>query len=332
MLVSYVRYDSTANHQKTLFSDVNRPVSNQQHGIISQKANKRVRLAIDWMLHLAKEKTVAQKGNKSYFSFKLNFVTLTLASKQIHSDNVIKSKLLNQFLTELRTKWKCENYLWRAESQRNGNIHFHVVTDVFIPWRRLRTDWNRIQNKLGYVDRFAEKYNHHDPNSTDVHAINKIKNLSSYLSKYCSKNAKGYTMLCTLSTDKPDYGYSVLTYQQPVFDKKAKIYRQIRGRLWGLSQNLSKFKKASCEIYGRVDAELKWLFDRDKKKVVETDFATIYKYSIKDLMVMKCHAIVSKFKSYIDSILEPPRADLEPIRVLPPILDLKPSFVQKSLF
>ena len=136
---------------------------------MSYKANKRVRLAIDWMVYLSKKKPLYSAEKKNKYQFKLNFITLTLPSKQKHSDNEIKATLLNQFLIELRHKYKLHNYLWRAESQANGNIHFHVVTDIFVPWRTLRTDWNRIQEKLGYISRYQEKTGKDDPNSTDVH-------------------------------------------------------------------------------------------------------------------------------------------------------------------
>ncbi|GAH86291.1 unnamed protein product, partial [marine sediment metagenome] len=47
-------------------------------------------------------------------------------------------------------------YVWRAEKQENGNIHFHFIVDNFIPWNELRNTWNRIQQNLGYISRFSE--------------------------------------------------------------------------------------------------------------------------------------------------------------------------------
>jgi len=215
------------------------PKSNDHQGIISNKAAVKIKKAINWLLVIARDKDVASSWHGKSFKFKLSFITLTLSSKQIHSDNDIKSNLLNQFLVEARKRWNVQNYLWRAESQRNGNIHFHIVCDRFIPWSELRDTWNRIQNKLGYVDRYRDemkrfhaggfnirqdllqtwsyknqvrayrtgsKNDWNSPNSTDIHSIVRIGNLAAYLSKYCTKNDAG---------------------------------RPIEGRLWSLSESLS---------------------------------------------------------------------------------------------
>lgn len=252
------------------------PVSKLTHGLISEKANKRIRRAIDWLIAIAKDKELGDAKSKTNYIWRLNFVTLTLCSKQLHTDNEIKEKLLNQFLTELRAKYGCKHYVWRAEAQANGNIHFHVVTDVFIPWRALRTDWNRIQNKLGYVDRFAEKFKHNDPNSTDVHSTKKIRNLSAYLAKYCGKNTKGYTLLKTqVSEVNPTFApFKNITHKAP--KKGAKIFRQINGNLWGLSQTLSKLKAASEVIDYELEEEINYVQRNYPEHVKWFDFARVY--------------------------------------------------------
>lgn len=298
-LVTYLHYDQTGDHKNYKRDDLLTSLDNRAHGIMSHKANKRVRLAIDWLVYLSKEKPLFKAKEKQHVTFKLNFLTLTLSSKQIHTDNEIKAKLLNQFLTELRTKYNCNNYFWRAESQRNGNIHFHVVTDVFVPWRTLRTDWNRIQEKLGYISRYEQKTGKTDPNSTDVHSINKIRNLASYLSKYCSKNAKGYTMLASYAGKPESKPHCYLTYKHPVFDPKAKIYRQIHGKLWGQSQGLSKYSSAKCEITGRIQQELEFLQRIKGSKVKFLDKATIYLVDVKELIQRQCTALASKFLEYV---------------------------------
>jgi hypothetical protein len=100
---------------------------------------------------MAIPKTVRNPFNGRYFTFEVNFVTLSLASKQIHSDQVIKSKLLDSLLKESKRRWNVDHYIWKAEKQKNGSIHFHILTDVFIPYNELRNVWNRIQGKLGYI-------------------------------------------------------------------------------------------------------------------------------------------------------------------------------------
>lgn len=232
------------------------PESNDHRGIISNSAAAKIKKAINWLLILAKDKEVSSSRHGKTFKFKLSFITLTLSSKQIHSDHEIKSTCLNQFLIEARKKWNVQHYLWRAEPQSNGNIHFHVLCDKFIPWSELRDTWNRIQNKLGYVDRYREemlafhqggfnvrqdllktwsyknqvrayrtgsKNDWNSPNSTDVHSIVRISNLPAYLSKYCTKN-----------------------------DDR----RKIEGRLWSLSESLSKVHGCIEVMDNELEAEV----------------------------------------------------------------------------
>lgn len=326
-LTTYLRYDQTGDHRDYKKSDLLSTLDNRAHGLMSYKANKRVRLAIDWLCYLSKDKPLYAKEKKAHVTFKLNFLTLTLSSKQIHTDNEIKAKLLNQFLTELRTKYNCSNYLWRAESQRNGNIHFHVVTDVFVPWRTLRTDWNRIQEKLGYVARYVEKTGKTDPNSTDVHSINKIRNLASYLSKYCSKNAKGYTLLASYAGKPQAKPACYLTYKHPVFDAKAKIYRQIHGKLWGQSQGLSKYSSAKCEISGRIQQELEYLQRVKGQKVKFMERATMYLVDVKELIQRNCTALADKFLNYVKEPKPPKETHVlktnifEALRIIAPAIN-----------
>jgi len=304
--VTYASYDSINSRTKDYQLEALLPEETKHHGIISYKANKRVRLAIDWLLTVAKDKILTKKGVATNFKYKVNFITLTLSSRQIHSDNEIKKKLLGQFLTELREKYKCVHYLWRAETQRNGNIHFHIASDVFIPWRALRTDWNRIQNKLGYVDRFKAKTGLTDPNSTDVHSVNKVRDLSAYLAKYCGKNAKGYVVMCTKAfTGYVPGGYiHEYNYIPPV--KNAHFFRQVHGRLWGLSQRLSKLKSAIREVNEGIQQEVDWLIKKHPKRIKFLDRVSIFKFTAAELLKFKCNAIGNMLATYLDQVINPP--------------------------
>ena len=302
---TYTHFDNTDTRDWVENSRIVRPLHNNHHGLMSTKANRRVRLAIDWLCLLSKNKHVSSDKTGKNFTFKLNFITLTLSSKQKHSDNEIKSKLLNQFLVELRDKFGANRYLWRAESQRNGNIHFHVVTDVFIPWRTLRTSWNRIQNKLGYVDAFEVQSGTRDPNSTDVHSIKQIKNLPAYLSKYCSKNAKGYTVVRTLATKTPFQPPCWLTYKHPKLKPEAHFYRQVNGRLWGLSQSLSKLKSCRKEVTEEMNREIEVLKAKFPDKVRYKDFIGVYLFDVFELAKHKCFHLLSRMREYTRSILYP---------------------------
>lgn len=172
-------------------NSLNNLLLNYNHNKLSSTAKRKSKRAIKYLLFNASEKKVYNPKFNSSFKFKVGFITLTLPSEQIHTDQEIKSKCLNQFLIEAKKKWSLTNYVWKAERQKNGNLHFHILSDKFIPHAELRTVWNRIINKLGYVDKFTEKHHKKNPNTTDIHSLYKIKNIYSYISKYMTKQTPG---------------------------------------------------------------------------------------------------------------------------------------------
>lgn len=202
--------------------------SRSAEGNVSKLAKKKISKSIDYLILFSKKKGAYSRLSGKEFSFKIAFVTLTLPSRQVHSDNEIKNKCLNQFIIEIKKKYRVKNYVWRAEKQKNGNVHFHILIDKYIPWEELRNNWNRIINKMGYIDRYREtQKNWHkngfrvrdnllptwskakqlqaylsgarthwnNPNSTDIHSIKKIKNIKSYVQKYVTKSSERFEFI-----------------------------------------------------------------------------------------------------------------------------------------
>lgn len=122
------------------------------------------------------------------------FTTLTLPAPQMHCDKIIKRESLNHFLIEMKRRWKVKNFMWKAEAQHNGNIHFHLLTDKYMEWQQIQWMWNRAINRLGYVDWFTHEHNHMNPNSTDIHALKKLNNVTAYFCKYFSKEGHSRTL------------------------------------------------------------------------------------------------------------------------------------------
>lgn len=158
-------------------------------GTLTKGARKRLKASIELLIDISPKKWFTVPSTGKRFQFQITFLTLTLsASQQQIPDKTIVKSLLEPLLQTLRRKYKCKSYVWRAEKQKNGNLHFHITTNQYIPYDTIRDDWNRIQNKLGFVDQFAEKYGHTNPNSTDIHSVRGIRDLARYMVKYMSKN------------------------------------------------------------------------------------------------------------------------------------------------
>ena len=226
---------------------------NKHNGVISYKGRKRLESSLNWLLYYSKAKIVRDGITGKKFIFKINMITLTLPATQKHSDQEITKRCLKNFIDVLRQKVNLENYVWRAESQANGNIHYHVITDKYVHYNDVRKWWNQSIELLGYVSEYQKKFHHSNPNSTDVHSIKHTKRLASYLSKYISKN-RAFTCIGDLRLIKGETVevlYNSQQYQSETGNKKkgkvighvlgARI-RTIESKLWACSQSLSKCK------------------------------------------------------------------------------------------
>lgn len=240
------------------------PVQRFHNFKISEQAQKTIKLKINWLYFLAKSKTITTYSGKKIPDFKLNFATLTLPSKQKHPTKQITQECFNQLLTELRTRVKMNNYVWRLEFQKNGNVHYHLVTDVYVDFHFLQRIWNRIIEKLGYVTEFqskmqkmslldywqsvknykgitfdiakkryfngvAEKWS--KPNSVDVKSVKSKNQIAGYIAKYFGKDGADHPTCNENDTKENSMGM----------------------RLWFCSQSLSKLDKVSDFVDGMQD-------------------------------------------------------------------------------
>lgn len=204
---------------------------------------------------------------------KVVFVTLTLPSAQMHTDNYIKKTYLNQFLIEVQKRAGIDLYLWRAEKQKNGNIHFHIVFNKNVYWGYVRRVWNRIlsKGKENYISEYSknqkefykngfrmrpdgrseqrqrEAYNRGlkcgfiDPNSTDVKVIDNEKKVESYISKYLSKN-----------------------------ENENDETRLVSGKIWGCSRELSTIKEATM-LLEELESTDKVLFEKIQRELEKSE-------------------------------------------------------------
>lgn len=209
--------------------------NNKHKSILSDKAKKRICAAINWLVVSAKSKVVYQKNSGKRFNFKVNFITLTLPDTQINvSETQFKQKLIHPFLVYCKKYYGLKNYVWKLEFQENGKLHAHLTTDTYIDTYQIRHLWNRLLKSNGLMDDFIKKFKHDNPNSTDVHAVWKVDNLSAYLAKYLSKNEQNGQTLT--------------------------------GRIWGCNYSLSN--KNKCSIFldrDEVAYEMRGLMQLDIK-------------------------------------------------------------------
>ena len=127
----------------------------QVKGLMTQGATKRIRKYLDlWFnaIHAHRQKFNAKNFKHKHF---LTFVTLTLPASQVHNDPFIKRYIFWPWLEIIKRYYGVQEYIWRAEKQTNGNIHFHILIDKFIKHELVRFHWNYHLSKYGYIDAYA---------------------------------------------------------------------------------------------------------------------------------------------------------------------------------
>lgn len=160
-------------------------------GTVTEGAKKRITKAVTLLIQSTPERIVKNPVTNSTHPFKLSFITLTVSStsKMLTASDAHKT-LLEPFLLYLRRNHQMRSYIWKAELQERGQIHYHLTSDCFINHTTLRNKWNEYQNKAGLLDDYYNLKGHYNANSTDVHSVYKIKNIEAYLIKYMAKAVK----------------------------------------------------------------------------------------------------------------------------------------------
>lgn len=175
VMVDIYRRESTAPINPNAEKNLNNLNGNDSayNGYLSPATRRYVERMMSVWLTSVELNNELKKGKKEVNLEKVfpTFVTLTLPSVQVHTDNTIKEKILSPFITWLtadssevykkgpkkgqKKGFGVSVYFWRAEPQKNSKIHFHIIADKYVPWDRIRDQWNQCCERLGYVSRYA---------------------------------------------------------------------------------------------------------------------------------------------------------------------------------
>lgn len=317
-----IKYSTNSDNNRTSKSNITKGVPtapvvikekitsyNNHNFKISNKAGNRIREKVTWLYHLAKNQTITTHNGKVLYSFKMNFITLTLPSTQKHNSNILTNECLNQFITECKVKFGMNNYVWRLEFQKNGNAHYHIATDCYIEYWKCKKIWNRIINKLGYVNDYSAKFSKYtfqdyykefhkngqedykilrgrfemgvatkwlEPNTVDCRNVTSSKNISFYISKYITKNSDD--SLHKIVTDREDSNSNL--------------------RMWFCSRSLSRLSSLVLN-----QEEYSMLFENVMNNLKEIqqyvyDYCSVFYYKIKEQSTIVKQSIMLLFRDY----------------------------------
>lgn len=257
VLMYAVPFGGQTKHLQAFRSDnLKRQREHAYKGLFSTGAKKRLAKAVTLLVQTSTPQWIYNPVTKRQMRFRVNFITLTVSSPlDKMTGREAYDKLLVHFLQWLRRTKGCKNYVWKLEFQANGQIHYHITTDTFIPYSEIRDKWNNLQRREGIINSYREaqqewhkngfkvrkhllgkwnykaqknayeygvKTNWENPNSVDVHKVNSVDDLTSYIVKEVTKECQNidptvgkiwdcsdslkrspyYSMECTSHNDK----------------------------------------------------------------------------------------------------------------------------------
>lgn len=238
-------------------NEFDEPIPHKRHTLSAFKkkndtfsglAKTRMQTALNWLFLFSDKKRVyskkgwlTKKGEICHnFSFRLAFITLTLSDKQKHSDEYIKDKMLKPFLHWITRSYK-SSYVWKAETQLNGNIHFHITIDTFIHWKSVRAKWNSLLAREGYCKTFQDGTNDKGDSATQIKAIHNEKGHAKVVGGYLTKGSIEEKYHYDLKNKKVTIE-KLLENSEGVscnIETKKHYTRFVDGRLWSQSESLS---------------------------------------------------------------------------------------------
>ncbi len=240
-------------------------------GEFSDGAKKRLTRAIDLLVQSVKPVRMYNPITKTRHTHRLSFVTLTVSDKRIITAPECHKLMLYPFLQWLRRTMRVTTYVWKAEFQQRGQIHYHITTPSFIHWQSIRDKWNNLQQKAGYTNDYYSKHGHYDPNSTDIHEVYKVKNLSGYMKKEFCKNIQNDTYTAT------DIELQAMS------ENDLRLYTtRMNFKKWDCSANLKAYKYFTVEATQDVHKAIIDMADRDLLTMDDTDFCSIIKIKKND--------------------------------------------------
>lgn len=215
------------------------------NGLVSSAVARRISKKVDLLLQISPYQTVYNPITSSSQRFQLVFITLTIPfqSDEVNHREIMKD-CMRPMLAFLKLKNGVHDYVWKAELQKNGMIHYHIVTNRFIDYTKLRNKWNSLLKSAGLLSRFESEQGHSHPNSTDIHAAKSSRHIRSYIRKY--------------------------------FGKSDKDSRPINGKVWDCSMNLKTNNQYTSELTSYTGYELLRKMESGEIKAIKSEFSTVF--------------------------------------------------------
>lgn len=172
------RHNLQMNNQKTY------------SGKVTPHARKRLRKALDILVQKTELHYVNNPFTEKKMPFRMGFITLTIALEKNLKVRESYETLLSKWLRTMKRKQGMKRYVWKAEYQRRGQVHYHLMTDTFLDARTISSEWNKLQKNAGYLKNFALRNGHFKPPSTHVRSAIDLGEINAYVAKEMCKGVQ----------------------------------------------------------------------------------------------------------------------------------------------
>lgn len=261
---------------------------------LSLTSKKEIIKRVKWINEIGEVKNYKTKKG-DIIQYKSSMITLTLPKKTEIEPAEITKVALNNFITLLRKVSGMNNYVWKLELQKNGNVHYHIITDVEIDFFYIKKIWNNSLNLLGIIDEYSKeqrKIKFSDYEQKRIEEFKRYKKIGK-LSPTQIKNEIKRTWDIgkktkwrepnTVNIKRIQLDYNIAGYIAKYIskdEKNSEIQGKKIGRLWSSSTNLSKIKLIGENIQDILQLVYDYSYQVYKKKEIIHDYFSIIKISI----------------------------------------------------
>lgn len=280
----YQEYQEDFGRSSAQVETVRNLTRGKYNGFVSSQSARQIRKKLDSWFECIAINAAHYHGKHNPKHSKITFATLTLPADQVHDDREIKRKCLMPFIQQLSRVAEVDQWFWKAEPQENGNVHFHILMDRYVRKEVLDSLWFAAMDRLGYIDRYADKHGKEMPPMCNIKVCPDDTSLISYVMKYVSKAP------IRIPSFKVVDGQRVKTSRHWIRkkDDQHRYYwaewRPIAGRVWGMSDKLRSIDQHSVYMSYRVEDLLVHLDWFPEVRRFDVDYATVYFCDVKRVL------------------------------------------------
>lgn len=262
---SIVVYPDTTGRKKSSLLKPDFKGEKTYSGRMTCGVRKRMTKAINIMLQTAKPQFKQNPYNGVWQWHKLTFLTLKITNTENITAREAYDNCLSPFLDWFGRTAKTSSgqgvklYVQKTELTKAEQIHYHITFPDMISLVDVRRKWNSILRKARYLDQYALEHGHFDANSTDIHSVNDIENLSAYM-------IKAFTDSLTEAEKikKTKSGKSKNIAAEMTKDEQNDI--PMDGKIWSCSELLSAAHYVAFHLATRHESHLELLEKQGRVK------------------------------------------------------------------